>query len=155
MRLPVALAATALLAVTACGGSDEPETAPSSSASASAPSSSAPSSTPPSPSASPPSPSASTPGPADSSSGGEFSSSTRAAFTMSCQQSAVQTAGAGVDPAVITQACDCLLEEIQGLYTEEEFAAFEQRLARGEASDEETGRLTNLGAECGTRAAGG
>lgn len=73
---------------------------------------------------------------------------------------AVGLSGCGGDPdngaaqEQLTQTCACILGKVEQEYSEAAFAAFEQRLLGGSASEQESDRLVSWSTECARGAAG-
>lgn len=83
-----------------------------------------------------------------------YSADVRRNFLGSCLDNATNTANGAATREQLTQTCACILGKVEKEYSESDFAAFEQRLLGGTASQEESDRLTTWSTDCATEATG-
>ena len=83
-----------------------------------------------------------------------FSADVRSNFLTSCVDNAAAEAGADADPARLRTTCECILQKVEQEYDEASFAAFEQRLMDGSATEQESTQLEQWSTTCAEENAG-
>ena len=84
--------------------------------------------------------------------GAGYSADVRANFLTSCIENARNTAKGAATEEQLSQTCECILGKVEEEYSQADFAAFEERLLGGTATDEESGRLVRWSTDCAKEA---